>query len=41
MAKFRSGPLTGKKISVVNYSEFSGGHVIRLKKDCEKTLKLY
>ena len=41
MAKFRSGPLTGKKIFMVNYLESSGVHVIRLKKDYEKTLKLY
>ena len=41
MAKFRSGPLTGKKISMVNYLESSGGHAIRLKKDYEKTLELY
>ena len=41
MTKFKSGPPTGKKIFMVNYSEFSGGHVIRLKKDYEKTLKLY
>ena len=41
MTKFKSGPLTGKKISMVNYLESSGGHVIRLKKDYQKTLKLY
>ena len=41
MTKFKSNPWQGRKYFVVNYLEFSGGHVIRLKKDYEKTLKLY